>query len=156
MTLNTSRRRAALSANQPPGQRVGRLAIAVSDLTVDDRCEIAVGALLETRSTGGQVLDHRRRADFQIREVDDVQIGLHTRRDDAAILHRLELGRPDLYDQASLKVDDILAGPPENPLSEEVVENAKLLVILLSKMAVPEAVDVREIAAIEKPLSAVL
>ncbi len=41
--------------------------------------------------------------------------------------HWLELSRPDLYDKANLKVDEILASPPENPLSDEVVGKLEAL-----------------------------
>ncbi|MDM8541959.1 trimethylamine methyltransferase family protein [Desulfococcaceae bacterium HSG9] len=33
----------------------------------------------------------------------------------------VELGRPDLYDKAKEKVEEILAGPPKNPLPDDVI-----------------------------------
>jgi trimethylamine:corrinoid methyltransferase-like protein len=33
----------------------------------------------------------------------------------------IELGRPDVYDTAREKVEEIIAGPPKNPLSDDVV-----------------------------------
>ena len=33
----------------------------------------------------------------------------------------VELGRPDLYDKAKVKVEEILASPPKNPLSDDVI-----------------------------------
>jgi trimethylamine--corrinoid protein Co-methyltransferase len=41
--------------------------------------------------------------------------------------HWLELGRPDLYEQARVKVDEILASPPKNPLPDQVVGELEAL-----------------------------
>jgi trimethylamine---corrinoid protein Co-methyltransferase len=37
----------------------------------------------------------------------------------------VELGRPDLYEKAKEKVDEILANPPKNPLPDEVISKLK-------------------------------
>src|ERR1700730_9743132 len=73
------------------GPRGGGHAVLGDHLTGDDRGDVAVGGLIESAATGGQVVGDHRLVDPQRRVVDDVEVGLVTHSDATAVT---ETGNP--------------------------------------------------------------
>ena len=73
------------AADQPPGQRAGRLPVAVRDVAADDRRAVAMGALEQPLASGRQVVGHHGHVAAQVVEIDDVDVRPHARGDDAPV-----------------------------------------------------------------------
>ena len=74
------------AALQPAREGAGEGAVAVGDLTVNDRGAVALRLLLQAAAAARQVVDRMRRSDAEMVEVDDVDVGLVARRQQAAVL----------------------------------------------------------------------
>ncbi len=110
--------RAGCGAGAPDeatGQRVGRLAAPVGDVTSDDGGHVAVGRLHEPATAGRQVASHLGPARAQVLEVDQVQVGAVAGCDHATVEQTngpCGRARLTLHEERQLHAPPVAVAPP--------------------------------------------